>query len=176
MPGSVRLPKIICLLSGTAICFLLSGCWPFTHKDNDERAANPGDSLMHTNSDLGQVDTNQPIGYEVPRAELQPYSAYEGPKVDNASFDYPWWVHLATSKISRSLHLPHGLTKNLTCQIFLQVNRDGELVALRMIDPSGSTAFDKACLEAIRWAEPFPSLPEDYQNDRIGLTVPFRSK
>ena len=150
-----------------------SGCWPFTQKRVEERS-NPSDSLMRI--DTGHIDTNQQVGYEIPRAALQPTTVYDGPKVDNASFDYPYWIDLVTGKISRSLHLPHGIPRNLSCQIFLQVNRDGELVALRMVHQSGSTAFDRACLEAIRWAEPFPPLPADYQNDRIGLTVPFRSK
>ena len=151
----------------------LSGCWPFPHK-GAEKPAPASDSVMQI--DTGHIDTSQQIGYEVPRAELRPKAGYSGPVVDNATFEFPYWVDLVTGKISRSLHLPQRLTKNLTCDIFLQVNREGELVALRMVSQSGSSAFDKACLEAIRWAEPFPPLPADYQNDRIGLTVPFRSK
>jgi TonB family protein len=170
MPGFLQFPKLIYVISSLVLYLQLSGCW-FNGRPAHETQPS-GDTLMVPSSETVVPAANT---YEAPRADLLPGYSYDGPVVDNAAFDYPYWIHLVTGKISRALHLPHGAAKNLTCRIFLQVNREGELVALRMVHQSGSAAFDQACLEAIRWAEPFPSLPVDYQNNRIGLTVPFRS-
>lgn len=115
------------------------------------------------------------IAPEAPRAELLATSEITGPTVDNAEFDFPYWIDLTTSKIARNLRPPRSVKPGHTCKVYFQVNRAGEIVALRVEEPSRSTAFDRACVEAIKFAQPFPPLPAEYQSDKIGLTVPLRS-
>lgn len=148
----------------------LTGCWWDKSEPAEETkvAADPGSSEADTA--VAEVAAG-----EAPRADLYATPQVTGPLVDNAEFDFPYWVDLATSKIARTLRVPRSVNGKHTCKVYFQVDRSGEIVALRVEEPSRSTTFDRACVEAIKFAQPFPPLPAEYQSDKIGLTVPLRS-
>jgi outer membrane biosynthesis protein TonB len=42
------------------------------------------------------------------------------------------------------------------------------------LQPSGIPAFDNGCVQAIENSAPFPPLPEDFRDEIIGITIPFK--
>jgi len=154
---------------GMLVCFLLTGCW--WEKPDPGTESGPKTEPVST----APATETEGAPREAPRASLYATPDAEGPYVDNAEFNFPHWIDLATSKIARNLKVPRSVSGSHTCRVYFQVDRSGEIVALRVEQPSRSTAFDRACVEAIKFAQPYPPLPAEYQSDKIGLTVPLRS-
>lgn len=51
------------------------------------------------------------------------------------------------------------------------MNRQGKVLAVAILKPSGSAALDRAALDTIRRAQPLPAIPDD-RSDPLELTVP----
>jgi len=59
-------------------------------------------------------------------------------------------------------------------EVFFRIGRDGRLVVQpRMNDASGNTLFDRAAMQAIAQAAPFPPLPREYQGQSLGVGLAF---
>jgi colicin import membrane protein len=59
-------------------------------------------------------------------------------------------------------------------EVFFRIGRDGRLVVQpRISTASGETLFDRAALQAIAQAAPFPPLPREYQGQSLGVGLAF---
>ena len=59
-------------------------------------------------------------------------------------------------------------------EVFFRIGRDGRLVVQpRMNNASGNTLFDRAAMQAIAQAAPFPPLPREYQGQSLGVGLAF---
>ena len=59
-------------------------------------------------------------------------------------------------------------------EVFFRIGRTGKLVVQpRMNDASGNTLFDRAAMQAIAQAAPFPPLPREYQGQSLGVGLAF---
>lgn len=59
-------------------------------------------------------------------------------------------------------------------EVFFRIGRNGQLVVQpRMNSASGSTLFDRAAMQAIAQASPFPPLPREYQGQSLGVGLAF---
>ncbi|NKB89748.1 MAG: hypothetical protein GKS06_16150 [Acidobacteria bacterium] len=59
-------------------------------------------------------------------------------------------------------------------EVFFRIGRDGRLVVQpRIVDASGESLFDRAALQAIAQAAPFPPLPRAYQGQSLGVGLAF---
>jgi TonB family protein len=101
-------------------------------------------------------------------------SPFAGARVDNASFNYPFWFKLAFDKISRNWRNPVAYDGTLVCVIYFQVIKSGRVIELKVVESSGLEAFDKVCLAAIERSEPFPPLPREFRQEIIGITLPVK--
>ena len=54
-----------------------------------------------------------------------------------------------------------------------EINRDGSLGDVRVVDSAGNTALDSAASQAISTAVPFPVLPETYPGQKLRLRYHF---
>lgn len=52
-----------------------------------------------------------------------------------------------------------GIAKGLSCRVRLTVRGDGSVIGVRMVRGSGSAAFDRSVIEAVRNASPLPPPP-----------------
>jgi periplasmic protein TonB len=102
-----------------------------------------------------------------------PGSPFEGAKVDNASFNYPYWFTQAWYKIRSNLR-PPLYDGTLVCVIYFQVIRSGSVVEMRIESSSGVDDYDACCLAAIERSKPFPPLPREFVDEIIGITAPFK--
>jgi protein TonB len=59
-------------------------------------------------------------------------------------------------------------------EVFFRIGRNGRLVVQpRMNSASGNTLFDRAAMQAIAQAAPFPPLPREYQGQSLGVGLAF---
>lgn len=70
---------------------------------------------------------------------------------------------------------PRGqLAPQRRAEVFFRIGRDGRLVVQpRMNSASGNTLFDRAAMQAIAQAAPFPPLPREYQGQSLGVGLAF---
>lgn len=93
--------------------------------------------------------------------------------VDNASFTYAWWMTETFNKIQSNMRNTVQTEERLSCTIYFQVLRSGRVAELKMVIESGSSYFDRDCLEAIERSVPLPALPDEFKDEIIGITLPF---
>ncbi|GFO81353.1 TonB family protein [Methyloceanibacter sp.] len=77
-------------------------------------------------------------------------------------------VHLERSKVNPRTRLVG------TAIVQLTVKSNGQLVSHEIVKSSGSKALDKAALDSIERAAPFPSIPSEVGESTISVSVPFR--
>ncbi|MCK4632829.1 MAG: TonB C-terminal domain-containing protein [candidate division Zixibacteria bacterium] len=118
--------------------------------------------------------TTEPEQVEVPGTGSG--TPFGGAKIDNASFDYPYWFRQAFNKLSQSFRNPIAFDGTLVCTIYFQVIKSGRVVDVRVEESSGILAFDDACLAAVERSAPFPPLPREFTDEIIGITVPFTNR
>jgi TonB family protein len=56
------------------------------------------------------------------------------------------------------------------------IKENGEIVGLRIVQPSGDTSYDDSVLRALRKSAPFPAPPEDYRREFSNVELAFRPK
>lgn len=110
----------------------------------------------------GQVEVEAPAG-----------SGISGVRVDNASFNYPFWFSLAFNKLSQNFRIPVVIDGSVHCDIYFQVIKSGRVIESSVTSSSGIPQFDQACLAAIERSAPFPPLPREFLDEIIGLNITF---
>ncbi len=101
-------------------------------------------------------------------------SQFAGATIDNASFNYPYWFTQAFNKIAVTWKNPVVYDGTLICTIYFQVIKSGRIIELRIEKSSGIPEFDESCMRAVSGAAPFPPLPQQFRDEIIGLTLPFK--
>jgi TonB family protein len=72
------------------------------------------------------------------------------------------------------LPMPQEEARKLQATALLTVSRDGDVVYLKLLQPSGNSLFDESLMRAIKQAAPLPPLPEDYQGAFLEVEMRFR--
>jgi periplasmic protein TonB len=106
--------------------------------------------------------------------EAGPGSPFQGVKVDNADFNYPYWFTQAFYKIQSNWRNTTLYDGTLVCVIYFQVIRSGSVVDVKIESSSGVEEFDAGCLAAIERSKPFPPLPREFVDEILGITIPFK--
>jgi TonB family protein len=83
----------------------------------------------------------------------------------------PYLVGLQ-EKIRNAWNIPPQL-KDLYADVFLRVNRAGQIEEARLVPGSGNAQFDESLQRAIKQAQPLPPLPEDYTERSLEVTLLF---
>lgn len=81
------------------------------------------------------------------------------------------------AKITETWILPlsEEQRRDLQATTQFQVMRNGHVVQLELVKPSGNALFDASLLRAIRRASPLPALPDDYPLDVLEVEMRFRA-
>ncbi|MFZ1683449.1 MAG: TonB family protein [Candidatus Zixiibacteriota bacterium] len=111
---------------------------------------------------------------EIETASTQAGSPFAGAAIDNPNFDYPDWFDLAFHKIQTNWSNPVNVDGTIICVVYFQVIRSGRVIEARVEQQSGIDMFDQACVAAIQRSNPFPPLPNDFAEEIIGITLPFK--
>lgn len=102
-------------------------------------------------------------------------SPFEGATIDNATFNYPYWFTQTFNKIASNYRNTFLYDGTLVCVVYFQVIKSGRVIELRIEKSSGFSEFDETCLRAIESSKPFPPLPNDFRDEILGITLPFKN-
>ena len=95
-------------------------------------------------------------------------------KLDNPTFDSPFYINLILTKVTNNWLDPLPTTKaHLVATVYFRIVRSGKLKDLKIENSSGSPIFDQGAIKAISLSEPFPPLPDEYKSDFLGVHFEF---
>ncbi|MBI3289544.1 MAG: TonB C-terminal domain-containing protein, partial [Elusimicrobia bacterium] len=85
---------------------------------------------------------------------------------------YPWYISQVRQMLWMAWQKRMPASSGEAIVAFA-VMRNGSFTDLRVESSSGDSAFDKAALESVQGAAPFPALPSDFQESflKIHLTL-----
>ncbi len=101
-------------------------------------------------------------------------AAFSGATIDNSSFHYPYWFTQAFQKIGSNWHRTVLIDAPVVCVVSFQVIKSGAVYNIQVDKSSGIPAVDETCVQAIQSSAPFPPLPDDFTDEIIGITIPFK--
>ena len=79
------------------------------------------------------------------------------------------------AKITNAWNIPPQ-SKDLHAEVFLIIDRAGNVEQSRLVQGSGNALFDESLQRAIKQAQPLPTLPEDYAAPSVRVTLHFRGR
>ena len=80
------------------------------------------------------------------------------------------------AKIKNAWNIPPQ-SKDLQADVFLSIDRAGNVEQSRLVQGSGNALFDESLQRAIKQAQPLPALPEDYAAPHsVIVTLNFRGR
>jgi TonB family protein len=98
----------------------------------------------------------------------------EGEGENIGGSNLPYDMGLVTSILNRSWRNPVTASTPITCTIYCQIGRDGNIVGEPIVEKSsGISTFDQAAIFAFKRAGQFPPFPADFDYDYIGLHLEF---
>jgi TonB family protein len=87
----------------------------------------------------------------------------------------PYNLGLVLSVVERSWRNPVTASTPISCTIYCQIGRDGNVIGEPIVErSSGISTFDQAAIYAIKRAGQFPPFPTDFDYDYIGLHLDFQ--
>ena len=106
-----------------------------------------------------------------------PAAPTEGaPNVSNSNA-VPRWKSQVVGMLERNKRYPSDARNRReqgVTQLAFSIDRQGRVVASRIVTSSGSSSLDKEALELAQRAQPFPPPPPELAGAQISLTVPIR--
>jgi periplasmic protein TonB len=106
-----------------------------------------------------------------------PAAPTQGQLTPNTSSAVPTWKSQMLALLERNKRYPESAQSRHqqgTARVFFSLDRQGRVVASRIVRSSGTDALDEEALALLRRAQPFPAPPPELPGPRIDLTVPIR--
>ena len=69
-----------------------------------------------------------------------------------------------------------GQRSNLKVVVHFGVKETGEIVGLKIVQPSGDPSYDESVLRAVKKSSPLPAPPESYRKDFADVELTFRPR
>jgi len=113
----------------------------------------------------------------VPQQAETPVAPMQAMPRVSISNSLPRWKNEVADLLERNKRYPseaRNRHQQGTVQLAFSLDRDGHVVASRIVASSGSSALDKEALELAKRASPFPPPPRELPGEQISLTVPIK--
>jgi protein TonB len=114
---------------------------------------------------------------EMPRLELSEVAAapVQGAPTVESTVSIPTWRNSVVALLERNKRYPaDARNARGIAQVAFSLDRKGQVVSSVILASSGSDALDRAALELIQRAQPFPPPPSALSGLEVKLTVPVR--
>ncbi|MCP2619659.1 TonB C-terminal domain-containing protein [Candidatus Aminicenantes bacterium AC-334-K16] len=87
------------------------------------------------------------------------------------------WANLVVTHIQKKWieFIPRQLSNKRPAQISLEVDRQGNLLSLKVSQSSGDSLLDESLVRAIRVSQPFPPLPSVFPAEKIQVKLIFQA-
>jgi len=119
------------------------------------------------------TETTEPKEKEIETKSTDVGQMFAGAVVHSTSFDYPYWYDQAFSKIKSNTRNTVSSDSPLICKVYFEVIQSGRLITVKVVESSGISQFDDACVSAIERSAPFPPLPRQFHEEILGISLPF---
>ena len=93
--------------------------------------------------------------------------------LDNPDFTYSYYLDQMLSLI-RDQWVRPPLGGGIEASVHFEVERNGEIRDVRIVQSSGYSSFDLAALRAVQSASPLPPLPSGYKQSTLGVNLIVR--
>jgi protein TonB len=120
--------------------------------------------------------TSAMIAPPVPEQASVPVAPVQAMPRVNYSSAFPTWKQTIADLLERNKRYPSDARNRRqqgTVQLAFSIDRQGHLVASRIVTSSGASALDNDALELAKRASPFPPPPRE-AGEQVDLTVPIR--
>ncbi|GHT45672.1 hypothetical protein AGMMS49936_03290 [Endomicrobiia bacterium] len=101
-------------------------------------------------------------------------SLYGNPSFDTQNFKYSYYTDQIIRKIRSNWRWAEDYGGNLRSVVYFRINRDETVHNISIKESSGNSEFDKNALDTIRRVASFPELPEDYNEESLGVFFEFK--
>jgi TonB family protein len=102
-----------------------------------------------------------------------------GPGVGGlGNFPYAYYLNIITEKVSENWFtslVDPGAAGTYQTVVYFKIQREGQIVELKVEQSSGVTPLDLSAMRAVRSAAPFPPLPRDYQDPFLVIHLVFEN-
>lgn len=93
--------------------------------------------------------------------------------LDNPDFTYGYYIERMLALIRARWKRP-AIAAQVETVLHFRILRDGTVVDLEQVTPSGYAVFDQAAEQAVRQASPLPPLPAGYRRESLGVNLIVR--
>jgi TonB family protein len=96
--------------------------------------------------------------------------------VDDANFEFAYYLTLVRNRIAANWAPPAGLTHGgepVRAVLYFRIHRDGRIDATRLETGSGVEFFDRSAVRAVTLSDPLPPLPLGYSGSDLGVHFGF---
>jgi TonB family protein len=93
---------------------------------------------------------------------------------DSKGVEFGPWLRRFVARVKRNWFVPQAawtLKGRVVIQFY--VLKDGTILDIRVVQPSGIDAFNTAAVNALKMSNPVAALPPEYPTDRVFFTVTF---
>jgi protein TonB len=94
---------------------------------------------------------------------------------DAANFPYPWYITQVREALWNVWTAKMPSAGSLRCTVRFSIQRDGSVKSVGVEKSSGNRLFDSAAESSAETAAPFPTLPDDFYEDRLTVHVEFKA-
>jgi len=144
----------------------------------DARALPPRESALPRASEKESPPTTLPATTaprreaavpQVGRPNGSPQGA--GPVTLDVDFPYAWYIQAVTRKISENWD---DQARDVTQPVIVfEIGRNGQVGSVKVEKTSGNALYDQAAIRAVRNANPFPNLPDDFKASVLRVHLSF---
>ena len=99
-----------------------------------------------------------------------------GPEIqfDTKGVEFGPWIRRFVAQIRRNWFIPYSVLANHGHVVLtFNVDRDGDLSELTVLQPSAIESFNRSASNALRLSNPTQPLPDEYPDDAVFFTVTF---
>lgn len=100
-----------------------------------------------------------------------------GGQIDIKKFPYEWYLRIMESKIYRNwdtLSVNFFSNRTLHVTVYFKVNRNGNLIEVKLEQSSLNSEIDESAMEAVRKSAPLPPLPPGYKEEVLEVHFGFK--
>jgi periplasmic protein TonB len=84
------------------------------------------------------------------------------------------WQRSLSAHLERFKHFPPEACTSGDAGVFFQIDRQGHVLKSRIVQSSGSSAFDQEALAMIKRADPLPAPPSGLPDKYLSIWAPIR--
>ncbi len=95
--------------------------------------------------------------------------------VDQRDFKHDWYLQQVKSLLAAKWSRPRSGAGLMQATVHFIIQKDGTVVQPYIVEPSGSSLYDRAALRAVVEARKFAPLPVEYSGNELGISVKFQT-